>query len=46
MNYKIYEKDKETYFKYSPNKSKSKKFIKNNQPNDNPFKVLKNINFN
>jgi len=46
MNYKIYEKDKETYFKYSPNKSKSKKFIKNSQPNDNPFKVLKNINFN
>jgi ATP-dependent RNA helicase SUPV3L1/SUV3 len=46
MNYKIYEKDKETYFKYLPNKSKSKKFIKNNQLNDNPFKVLKNINFN
>ena len=45
MNYKIYEKDKETYFKYLP-KSKSKKFIKNNQLNDNPFKVLKNINFN
>jgi len=46
MNYKIYEKDKETYFKYLPKKSKSKKFIKNNQLNDNPFKVLKNINFN
>ena len=46
MNYKIYEKDKETYFKYFPNKNKSKKFIKNNQLNDNPFKVLKNINFN
>ena len=46
MNYKIYEKDKETYFKYLPNKNKSKKFIKNNQLNDNPFKVLKNINFN
>ena len=46
MNYKTYEKDKEIYFKYSPNKNKFKKFIKNNQLNDNPFKILKNINFN
>ena len=46
MNYKIYEKGEEIYFKYSPNKNRSKKFIKNNQLNDNPFKVLKNINFN
>jgi len=45
MNYKIYEKGEEIYFKYSPNKNKSKKFTKNNQLNDNPFKVLKNINF-
>ncbi len=46
MNYKIYEKGKEIYFKYSPNNNKSKKFIKNNKLNDNPFKILKNINFN
>ena len=26
-------------------KIKFKKFVKNNQTNDNPFKILKNINF-
>ena len=46
MNYRTYEKNKETYFKYFPNKNKFKKFRKNDQSNDNPFKVLKNINFN
>ena len=46
MDYKTYEKNKELYFKYFPNKNKSKKFSKNDQLNDNPFKVLKNINFN
>ena len=46
MNYRTYEKNKETYFKYFPNKNKFKKFHKNDQSNDNPFKVLKNINFN
>ena len=46
MNYKTYEKDKEIYFKYSPYKNKFKKLIEKNQLNDNPFKVLKNINFN
>ena len=46
MNYRTYEKNKETYFKYFPNKNKFKKFSKNDQSNDNPFKVLKNINFN
>ena len=45
MNYKIYEKDKETYFKYMPKKKITKKFTKN-LVKDNPFKVLKNINFN
>ena len=45
MNYRTYEKNKEIYFKYQPNKTKFKKFVKNNQLNDNPFKILKNINF-
>ncbi len=46
MNYKTFEKNNELYFKYLPNKNKLKKFSKNNQLNDNPFKILKNINFN
>ena len=45
MNYKTFEKNDELYFKYIPKKNKSKKFNKNNQLNDNPFKILKNINF-
>ncbi len=43
MNYKIFEKNNETYFKYSPNK----KFKKNSQKkisNENPFIVLKDLN--
>ena len=46
MNYKTFEKNNELYFKYLPNKNKLRKFSKNNQLNDNPFKILKNINFN
>lgn len=46
MNYKTYEKNNEIHFKYFPNKNKFKKFSKKDQSNDNPFKVLKNINFN
>ncbi len=46
MNYKTYIKEKEIYLKYIPGKNKFKKFKKDNQINDNPFKVLKNINFN
>ena len=45
MNYKIFEKNKEIYFKYFPNKNKLRKLKNNNQFNDNPFNVLKNINF-
>jgi len=45
MNYKSYEKDKKSYFKYFPKKNKTlnknKQFINKN----NPFKVLKEINF-
>jgi len=44
MNYKIIHKDKDIFFKYAPKKSikkENKKIIK-----ENPFKVLKNLNFN
>ena len=44
MNYKIIQKDKEIFFKYAPKKSikkENKKIIK-----ENPFKVLKNLQFN
>ena len=45
MNYKTYKKDNDLYFKYSPKKQKIKKFIEKKTIKDNPFKVLKNINF-
>ena len=45
MNYKTYEKDNDIYFKYVP-KNKNKKYFKKTEPSNNPFKVLKNLNFN
>jgi len=45
MNYKTFEENNEFYFKYVPTKQKIKKTIKKEQENDNPFNVLKNINF-
>ena len=45
MNYKTYKKNDDLYFKYSPKKHKIKKFIEKKTIKDNPFKVLKNINF-
>ncbi len=45
MNYKTYEKNNDLYFKYMPKKQKIKKFVKKETVKDNPFKVLKNINF-
>ncbi len=45
MNYKIFEKENETFFKYSPNK-KFKKITKKKISNENPFKILKNLNLN
>jgi ATP-dependent RNA helicase SUPV3L1/SUV3 len=45
MNYKTLEKDKDIYFKYSPKKQIKKTFEKTTSLN-NPFKVLKNLNFN
>ncbi len=45
MNYKIFEKENETFFKYSPIK-KFKKMTTKKIPNENPFKILKNLNLN
>ncbi len=45
MNYKIFEKGNETFFKYSPTK-KFKKITTKKTPNENPFKILKNLNLN
>ena len=45
MNYKTLERDKDIYFKYSPQKQIKKDFKKTASIN-NPFKVLKNLNFN
>ena len=45
MNYKTVERDKDIYFKYSPQKQIKKTFRKTD-PLNNPFKVLKNLNFN
>ncbi|MDB4083587.1 helicase-related protein [Candidatus Pelagibacter sp.] len=45
MNYKTLEKDKDIYFRYSPQKQIKKPFKKTASIN-NPFKVLKNFNFN
>ncbi|MDB4241270.1 helicase-related protein, partial [Candidatus Pelagibacter sp.] len=44
MNYKTLEKDKDIYFRYSPQKQVKKTFKKTISIN-NPFKVLKNFNF-
>ena len=45
MNYKIFEKENETFFKYSPTK-KFKKINTKKISNENPFKILKNLNLN
>ena len=45
MNYKTYEKGDQFYFKYSPAKKSVKIFIKKSEPNNNPFGILKTINF-
>ena len=43
MNYKIFEKGEEIFFKYSPSK-KLKKITSKKVSNENPFKILKNLN--
>ena len=45
MNYIVLEKNNETYFKYKPTKN-FKKIPKKIDPKNNPFKILKDINFN
>ncbi|MDC0059975.1 helicase-related protein, partial [bacterium] len=45
MNYKVLEKDKDTYFTYKPQKQIKKSFKKVSNLN-NPFKILKNLNLN
>ena len=45
MNYKIFEKGNLTYFKYNPIK-KFKKNLDKKISNENPFKILKNLNLN
>ena len=42
MNYKIFEKENETFFKYNPIK-KFKKVTAKKIANENPFKILKNL---
>ena len=43
MNYKTFEKDNNTYFKYAPKKINRKVKVKN-KDNDNPFNVLNQLN--
>ena len=45
MNYKIIEKNDEIYFKYIPLKNYKKNFVKKTN-RENPFGILRNINFN
>ena len=45
MNYKIFDKDDETYFKYNPVKKFKKNSIRKIS-SENPFKILKNLNLN
>merc|ERR1712078_62393 len=43
MNYKIFDKENETFFKYNPIKKFKKGSIKK-VSSENPFKILKNLN--
>jgi len=45
MNYKIFKKDNDLYFKYEPKRIKSRKFENKNEKKDNPFQILKKYNF-
>ena len=45
MNYSSFTKNNETYFKYTPIKNNKKHFLLKTQKKENPFSVLKNINF-
>ena len=43
MGYKVFDKEEETFFKYSPTK-KFKKISKRKTSSENPFSILKNLN--
>ena len=43
MNYSVFNKEEETYFKYRPTK-KLKKVDLKKVSKENPFKILKNLN--
>ena len=45
MNYKIFEKNNETYFKYIPIKKFNKNYKYKSNDKDNPFKILKQMSF-
>ena len=45
MNYYSYEKNQETYLKYSPIKNNKRRISSKITNKENPFNVLKNINF-
>jgi ATP-dependent RNA helicase SUPV3L1/SUV3 len=45
MNYSSYTKNDETYFKYNPIKNNKKQFVSKVLKKENPFSILKNINF-
>ena len=45
MNYSSFSKNEDTYFKYLPSKNNKKEFSAKVTKKENPFSVLKNINF-
>ena len=45
MCYKTFVKDKEVYFKYIKSKNVKKNYDFSSNKKDNPFKILKHINF-
>ena len=45
MDYKVFEKNKDTYFKYMPKKNFNKTPTSSKKNIDNPFNLLKEINF-
>ena len=45
MNYKSFEKDKSTYFKYIPKRNINRNISTRFEPKDNPFNILKEMKF-
>ena len=45
MNYSSFSKNEDTYFKYIPSKSNKKQFSTKVVKKENPFSILKNIDF-